>query len=143
MHIEVASDLSTDIFINALKRFIARRGQPDEIFNDNGTKFVGGKRVLCKSLKSLQQSKLNFCLQLEIKWSFNPLYASHMGGAWERMIRSVRRILNAFTQMLILTEKDLITLMTEMEGILNSRLLVPLMLHDSAFNPQPSANAKR
>ena len=62
VHIEVASDLSTDSFINAL-RFIARRGQPDEIFSDNGTNFVGTERVLRESLQSLQQSKLNnFCL---------------------------------------------------------------------------------
>ena len=97
----VSSDLSTDSFINALRRFIARRGQ----------------------------------LQLEIKWRFNPPYASHMGGAWERMIRSVRRILNALTQMQTLTEEGLVTLMTEVEGILNSRPLVPLMLHDSEEEP--------
>ena len=136
VHIEVASDLSTDSSINALKRFITRRGQPNEIFCDNGTDFVGAERVLRKSLQSLQQSKLNnFCLQLEIKWCFNPLYAIHIGGAWERMIRSVRRILNALTQMQTLTEKGLITLMTEMEGILNSRPLVPLMLHDFEKDP--------
>ena len=132
MHIELASDLSTDSFINALRRFIARRGQPDEIFSDNGTNFVGTKCVLRKSLQSLQQSKLNnFCLQLEIKWCFNPPYASHMGGAWEQMIRSVHRILNTLTQMPTLAKEGLITLMTEVEGILNSRPLVPLMLHDS------------
>ena len=50
VHIEVASDLSTDFFINALRRFIARRGQPDEIFSDNGTNFVGAKRVFRESL---------------------------------------------------------------------------------------------
>ena len=136
VHIEVASDLFTDSFINALRRFIARRGQPDEIFSDNGTNFVGAERVLRESLQSLQQSKLNnFCLQLEIKWRFNPPYASHMGGAWERMIRSVRRILNALTQMQTLTEEGLVTLMTEVEGILNFRPLVPLMLHDSEEKP--------
>ena len=53
VHIEVASDLFTDYFINALRRFIARRGQLDKIFNDNGTNFVGTERVLCESLQSL------------------------------------------------------------------------------------------
>ena len=82
MHIEVASDLSTDSFINALRKFIARRGQPGEIFCDNNTNFVGAKRVLRKLLQSLQQSKLNnFCLQLEIEWRFHSPYASQMGGA--------------------------------------------------------------
>ena len=58
-----------------------------------------------------------------------------MGGAWERMIRSERRILNALTQMQTLTEEGLTTLMTEVEGILNSRPLVSLMLHDSEEKP--------
>ena len=58
-----------------------------------------------------------------------------MGDAWERMIRSVRRILNALTQMQTLNEEGFITLMTEVVGILNFRLLVPLMLHDSKENP--------
>ena len=52
VHIEVASDLSTDSFINALRRFMVRRGQPDKIFSDNGTNFVGTERVLHKSLKN-------------------------------------------------------------------------------------------
>ena len=68
-------------------------------------------------------------------WHFNPLYASHIGDAWERMIRSVRRILNVLTQMQTLTEESLTTFMTEVEGILNSRPLVPLMLHDSEEEP--------
>ena len=52
VHIEVARDLSTDSFINALRRFIARRGQLDEVFSDNGSNFVGAERVLRESLKS-------------------------------------------------------------------------------------------
>ena len=52
MHIEVANDLSTDSFINALRRFIARRGQPDEIFSDNGTNFVGDERVFRELLRN-------------------------------------------------------------------------------------------
>ena len=83
VHIEVASDLSTNSFINALRRFIARRGQPDEIFSENGTNFVGAKCILHKSLQSLQQSKLNnFCLQLNIKWYFDPSHASHICSKW-------------------------------------------------------------
>nr|XP_027217414.1 uncharacterized protein LOC113809933 [Penaeus vannamei] len=41
VHIEVANSLDTDSFINALERFIARRGKPKEIWSDNGTNFVG------------------------------------------------------------------------------------------------------
>ena len=47
-HLELLDDLSTDHFIMALKRFIARRGRPQSIHSDNGTNFVGANNELRK-----------------------------------------------------------------------------------------------
>ena len=44
VHIEVAHTLSTDSFIDALQRFIGRRGKPEIVYSDNGTHFVGAER---------------------------------------------------------------------------------------------------
>ena len=41
IHIEVAFSLDTASFVNALQRYISRRGQPRSITSDNGTNFVG------------------------------------------------------------------------------------------------------
>lgn len=41
IHLELVGDLSTDAYLLALKRFISRRGKPDEIFSDNGRNFTG------------------------------------------------------------------------------------------------------
>ncbi|KAI2651225.1 Replicase polyprotein 1a [Labeo rohita] len=46
VHIEVASSLDTDSFRNALRRFIARRGQVQELRSDNGKYFVGAEHEL-------------------------------------------------------------------------------------------------
>ena len=46
IHLEVAHSLDTDSFINAMRRFIARRGQPEEVRSDNGGNFVRGEREL-------------------------------------------------------------------------------------------------
>ena len=54
-----------------------------------------------------------------------------MGGAWERMIWLVRKILKRFNLVQTLTKEGIITLKTEVEGILNFTPLVRLMLHDS------------
>ncbi|GFS62443.1 uncharacterized protein NPIL_578531 [Nephila pilipes] len=41
IHLERVRDLRTQISIEVLKRFIARRGKPNEIFSDCGTNFIG------------------------------------------------------------------------------------------------------
>ena len=46
VHLEVAADLSTDSFINCLRRFLARRGGVKKIPSDNGTNFVGARSCL-------------------------------------------------------------------------------------------------
>ena len=46
VHIEVACSLDTDSFLNALRRFMARRGQPEEIRSDNGMNFAGRNQEL-------------------------------------------------------------------------------------------------
>ena len=46
IHIEVASSLDTESFINAFRRFVSRRGQPEEIRSDNGGNLVKGEKEL-------------------------------------------------------------------------------------------------
>ena len=41
VHLEPVSDLTTDAFIAALRRFTSRRGKPSLILSDHGTNFVG------------------------------------------------------------------------------------------------------
>ena len=64
---------------------------------NNGMKLSSGERE--KSLKPLNnwnQYKIEvFLHQKNIKRKFNFPEASHMGGVWERMICSVRKILRA------------------------------------------------
>jgi len=49
IHLEAVSDLSSDAFLAALKRFISRRGKCTNIYSDNGTNFVGAARKLMKN----------------------------------------------------------------------------------------------
>jgi hypothetical protein len=46
IHIEFVSDLTTDAFIAALRRFISRRGHYATILSDNGTNFDGADKEL-------------------------------------------------------------------------------------------------
>ena len=47
IHLELVSDLTSDAFIAALKRFIARRGIPTQLFSDNGTNFRRASSTRC------------------------------------------------------------------------------------------------
>jgi transposase InsO family protein len=94
VHIEVANSLDTSSCINALRRFISRRGQVKRLRSDNGTNFVGAKRELQKAFSAVRQDQIQKTLREQgIEWTFNPPGASHHGGIWERMIRSVRQVL--------------------------------------------------
>ena len=80
VHIEIAHSLDTSSFINALQRFISRRGQPTIIRSDNGTNLVGGSKELRQAIQEWNQNKIEDHLrQQEIAWVFNPPYASHDG----------------------------------------------------------------
>ena len=46
-----------------------------------------------------------------------------MGGAWERLVRSVKEVMQGLVQDHVLTDPQLLTLLTEAEAIVNSRPL--------------------
>ncbi|XP_071479017.1 uncharacterized protein [Diadema antillarum] len=136
VHLEVAHSLDTDSFINALRRFINRRGRPKKIHSDNGTNFKSGYRELKESLTQLNSQKVGrFLTQKGIEWEFNPPGASHMGGVWERVIRAVRRILSGLLKEQLVTDEALTTLMTEVEAILNARPLTQLSMDSNDDEP--------
>jgi hypothetical protein len=124
VHIEVIPLLDTDSFINCLRRFIARRGQPSLVRSDNGGNFVSGNKEIKNAISQWNQTRINdFWLQHGTKWLFNPPYGSHHGGAWERCIRTARKILNALVKNQVLDDDQLVTLMAEVEAVMNSRPL--------------------
>ena len=99
IHIEVGYSLNTDSFINALRRFISRRGQPQGIRSDNGSNFVRGEKELREAINAWNQEKIHeFLLAKNTEWIFNPPAASHHGGVWERCIRTTRKVMKAFSQ---------------------------------------------
>jgi hypothetical protein len=126
IHCELADSLETDDFLLVLRCFISRRGKPQQIFSDNATNFVGADRELQDCLQRLKQDKIDdFLVQSGIKWNFIPPNAPHFGGAWEIMVKSVKRALKAVLKETCVTESVLRTTLTEVENVVNSRPLTP------------------
>ncbi|XP_061191695.1 uncharacterized protein LOC133199905 [Saccostrea echinata] len=126
VHLEVSFSLDTDSCIDAICRFIARRGKPKFIRSDNGTNLVGAEKELREAIKTWNVNQIHsHLLQSGIDWMFNP--ASHFGGVWERLIRSVRKVIFSVLheQTIYLNDEGLTTLFCEVEAILNGRPLTP------------------
>lgn len=122
IHIELISSLSSDAFILALTCFIGRRGHPAEVFCDNGTNFRGADneltRVMVDNMEKAVSEKF-----AEIKFKFNPPGAPHMGGAWERLIRSIKSGLRHLLNGNVTSEELLRTSLIDIEMLVNSRPL--------------------
>ena len=136
IHIEVAVSLSTDSFINALRRFLAIRGPIRLLRSDCGTNFIGLKSEQMRAGEEFDKNRIKeFLLQKGcdyIEYKMNVPKASHMGGAWERQIRTVRNILNALlkTNSSQLDDDSLRTQMYEVSAIVNSRPLTTDNVND-------------
>jgi transposase InsO family protein len=133
IHIEIAHSLESDSFLNAFQRFAARRGQPRILWSDNGTNFIGANKELQSAIKSPQVEA--YLTRHCIQWKFNPPSASHMGGVWERLIRSVRKVLTATANHQTLSDESLHTFMCLAEDIINSRPLSAVSDDPRDFNP--------
>ncbi|XP_060861782.1 uncharacterized protein LOC132938783 [Metopolophium dirhodum] len=129
VHIEAVEDLTSKAFIAALRRFVARRGKPAELWSDNGTNFVGANKELTKYTQHLGSQLANE----GITWRFNPPSAPHFGGLWEAAVKSAKHHLARTTGEAKLTLSELSTLLCQIEACLNSRPLTPMSSDPNDF----------
>uniref|UniRef100_A0A453YZM1 Endonuclease n=1 Tax=Anopheles gambiae TaxID=7165 RepID=A0A453YZM1_ANOGA len=132
IHLEVVSSLSTDSCILAVRRFVARRGAPVEVFSDNGTNFVGASQQLRKEIDERNDALAATFTNANTRWTFNPPGAPHMGGVWERMVRSVKAAMSTMTELQRTPDDEtLLTVIVEAEGMINTRPLTYIPLESA------------
>ena len=127
-HLELATFLSTDCFLQAFRRFIARRGKCTDIYSDNGTNFVGARNQLEQFWQSNehQERMAKECTDQGITWHFNPPSAPHFGGLWEAAVKSAKHHLLRVVGDHVLSIEDTNTLLAHIESCLNSRPLTAM-----------------
>ncbi|XP_063382985.1 uncharacterized protein LOC134669394 [Cydia fagiglandana] len=125
IHIELVASLTTDSLIMALRRMAARRGWPRHLYSDNGTNLRGADTELRRSMEALDMDVLKAeGVNNNMDWTFIPPASPHWGGAWERLIRSVKTALKVVLKERAPRDEVLTTFMAEVENMVNGRPLV-------------------
>ncbi|XP_055931871.1 uncharacterized protein LOC129962158 [Argiope bruennichi] len=120
VHFELVRSLTTDTFIQALRRFIARRGRISVLYSDNGTNFVGRNNAL----RALDWDKISeYSTAQKITWKFIPPTAAWWGGWWERIVRMLKELLRRVLGKSIVNYEEFLTLLCDCESIINVRPL--------------------
>lgn len=135
VHVELVTDLSTESFLNAFKRFVSRRGLCCLIYSDNATNFVGSRNELsklCQIVRDCVNEYKNYFSEHQITWHFIPARSPHQGGIWESAVRSFKYHLKRVLGDLHLNFEHFYTLLTQIQAILNSvpqsnELTVPMI----------------
>ena len=121
IHLDLVPDLSATTFLRSFRRFTARRGKPSLVVSDNGKTFKPAAREITRILND-PGVKRHFAKE-HMKWTFNLEKAPWWGGVFERLVRSVKRCLKKTISGARLTYEELLTVITEVEMILNCRPL--------------------
>jgi len=120
VYFEVLDDKSTANFLVAFDKLWARRGPISHVYSDNGLNFVGASRVI--NADEVQKATAD----KRITWHFNPAYAPQFGGAWERLIKDVKRGLESSLGKFIVPKLSMEAALARIETNLNNRPLTEI-----------------
>ena len=125
VHLELVCDMTTESFIRCFKRFTARRGVPAKIISDNSKTFKLANKMVSAMLSHPEVEK--YFSNLRVEWSFNLEKVPWWGGFFERLIKSTKRCMK---KVIGRSYDELITILVEVEAVLNSRPLTYVSTED-------------
>ena len=117
VHLELSTDMKTESFIGAFRRFVARRGSYKEIFTDDGKQFTAASRII--HVLTADSVAMNFISNAGITWHFSANLAPWWGGFWERMVRTMKELSRKTIVLRSLTYDQLATVRADIEQVIN------------------------
>ena len=121
VYLELTRSLTVDAFLLAQCRFTSRCRLPPTLVSDNAKTFKGSSKEVQKIARS--KEVMRYLPNNGVTWKFIVEQASWWGGFWERMVQSVKRCLRKCTGQRTLKYNEIVTLLTEVESIVNSKQL--------------------
>jgi len=91
IHLEIATDLSEATFLQAFRRFAARRSLPRLVLSDNASTYTSTAKELNELLQSPTLKAA--LMHRGTTWRFIPKRAPWYGGFWERLVGIVKMTL--------------------------------------------------
>ena len=132
IHLELVEDMTSEQFLLALRRFVARRGKLNEIISINAPRFKVTKNTAAIIWENVisDRSIHPYLKNERIKWSFITELSPWIGGLYERLIGITKRSFRKSSSKLSLTSLQLQTVLSVVKTIVNTR---PLTYVDNEF----------
>ena len=121
VHLDLVPVMTAESFLCCFRRFTSRRGFPVKLLSDNAKTFKSAEHEITSILNNPIVQR--HFVDMSIDWRFNIERAPWWGGVFERMIQSTKRCIRKTIGKARLTYDELITVLAEVEMILNSRPL--------------------
>lgn len=142
IHLEVLNDLTSSECLAAIRRLIARRGNVSQLYSDRGTNFVGADNQMNRDVDQMSRYLGETVAQdHKITWHFIPSYSPWFGGAWERLIQSVKKCLEFVCTGETLREDVFRNALIEAEYFMNNRPLTHIPINAEDEPPLTPNNA--
>lgn len=119
VHLDLVPDMTLKSFLSSFQRFVNIYGVPDSIYTDNAKQFTASKPYLSDIFLSDELS--DYLTQHSIQHKTIPVYASWVGGVYERQVKTVKSCLYKSVGRSKLNYFEMITVLSSIQNAINSR----------------------
>ena len=124
VHLELVEGVDVESFLCSFRRFCACRGLPVTLLSDNAKTFKSASKEIKKLVRS--PTLFDYFTTRKVDCKFIVALSPWMGGAWERLIRSVKHCLVKVIGHATLSYYEVSTILTEVESVIKCRPLTYL-----------------
>lgn len=130
VHVDVATDYSTEGFLMVLRRFVSIRGYPKLMFSDCGSQLAAADKELKSVIEGVSKDRLKeFGAEHGLEWKFAAADAPWQNGCSEALVKSVKSAIKGAIGDQVLMFSELQTVCFEASNLVNER---PIGIHPTS-----------